>query len=259
MVGADRSSEPHGIGRGPFGGVRSETMIDRRSVRIERRRHIRIAPKGSVLLRAGEHVQRGRITNLSQGGLLVKTSVTAPSRLLDRAVEMEIRLDGQLAQWLQASGKITRIAATGIAIAFDTAPVPLVRLIDEMSEVSRTRLRVLSIVLIDADPHRRPVIAEGFRAAGCTVLEISTPLEAIVRLGESSFEPDLIAIADSVPSTVVSELRRFVECDHPRVKLVTIGDDLVEPAGIAHWLSSANPDSDLVTRIRQVLGHPRGP
>jgi hypothetical protein len=232
-------------------------MADRTSMRTERRRHTRIALKGSVLLRAGEYVQRGRIANISQGGLLVNTSVTAPARLLHRAVEIEIRLDGRLAQWLRVSGTITRIGAVGVAIAFATAPMPLVHLIDEMAEASRTRLRVVSVVLIDTDRRRRSVLAEGFRATGCMVIEISTPLEAIVRLGESSFEPDLIAIADSVPDTEMNELRGFIECAHPRVKLVTIGDDVVEPAGIAHWLSSANPDSDLVTRIRQVLGRPR--
>jgi PilZ domain len=231
-------------------------MTDPKSVRLERRRHVRIAPKGTVILRVGDHSQTGRLTNLSQGGLMVTTTVTAPARLLDRAIDMELRLDGQIAQWLRAAGRILRIDATRVAIAFDIVPVPLIRLIDDMSARSHTRLRMLSVVLIDADPHRRSAMAEGFRAAGCMVLEISTPLEAIVKLGELSFEPDLIAIADSLPNTVASELRHFVECDHPRVKLVTIGDNPIETPGIAHWLSSANPDLDLATRICRVLGHP---
>ena len=111
----------------------------------------------------------------------------------------------------------------------------------------------MSVVLIDGHTERRWAIAEGFRATGCAVIEASTPLEAIVRLGESSFEPDVIAVADSYPTSEAEEMRVFVERDHPNVKLVTIGDALIEPDGIAHWLSSADPGSDLPDRVREVL------
>lgn len=232
-------------------------MTDRTGERPDRRRHIRIAPKGTVILTSGEHSQRGRIANLGQGGMLVATNVTAPSRLLGRAVELKLRLDGQLAEWMPASGRILRIAPDGVAILFESTPALLVRMIDEMSAASRAHLRTLSAVLVDAEPGRRAVMAESFRAAGCRVVEASTPLEAIVKLGESHFEPDLIAIADSAPGVVADDLRRFMERNHPRAKLVTIGDDLVERDGIAHWLSSANPGFDLGTRVCQILGRPR--
>jgi hypothetical protein len=97
----------------------------------------------------------------------------------------------------------------------------------------------------------------GFRATGCGVIEAATPLEAIVRLGESSFEPDVIAIADSHPAAAADEMRDFVERNHPNAKLVTIGDALLQPDGIVHWLSSADPASDLPDRIREVLVRPR--
>jgi hypothetical protein len=234
-------------------------MNDRPGARIERRRHLRIAPKGTVVLAAGEHAQRGRIANLAQGGMLVGTSVMAPARLLGRDVDVKLRLDGQLACWLQASGRIIRIGAEGIAIAFESMPPDLARLIDEMSTESSARLRVISVVLIDADTSRRATMAAGFDAVGCLVIAVATPLEAIVRLGEASFEPDLIAIADSVPSTAAEEMRRFVERDHPRVKLVTIGHESIEPSGIANWLSSEDPRLDLPARVRDVLGRPRRP
>jgi len=78
-----------------------------------------------------------------------------------------------------------------------------------------------------------------------------------VRLGESSFEPDVIAIADSDPSAAADQMRGFVERNHPHAKLVAIGDSELGPDGIAHWLSSADPDSDLPDRIREVLVRPR--
>ena len=77
----------------------------------ERRRFARIEPKGTVILYAGEHVQRGRIANVSEGGMLMSTSVAAPARLLGRAATVELRFDGGKAEWLQGNGKIVRLAA----------------------------------------------------------------------------------------------------------------------------------------------------
>lgn len=223
----------------------------------ERRRYLRIEPKGSVTLLAGGNSRRGRIVNLSHGGLLANLAVGAPERLLACTVDLELRLDGQFAQWLPASGRIMRIGSEGIAISFTTPPPGLARVIDEMSTASHARRRVMSMVLVDPEPLRRSVLAAAFRSAGCTVIETSTPLEAIVRLGELNFEPDLIAIADSTPSAIADDLRHFVVHDHPRVKLVTIGEDLVRAASTGrNWLSPSDLASDLARRVRQVLGSP---
>jgi len=223
----------------------------------ERRRHIRIAPKGTVILSSGEHAQRGRVANLAEGGIYLTTTVAAPERLLGRTCEIELRLDGRLAEWVRTKATIVRIAADGVALTFDSLPSSLLRVIDDMSMASRARYRVICVVLVDSDKPRRSLIATAFRAVGCTVIEAATPLEAIHRLGEASFEPDLIAVADSIPESTAGDLRTFVERDHPRTKLLTINDDLVEPIGIAHWLSSADPESDLAKRIRSVLGSQR--
>ena len=52
-------------------------------------------------------------------------------------------------------------------------------------------------------------------------------------------------------------MRTFVERDHPNAKLITIGDDVLQPDGLANWLSSANPDADLPARVREALVAPR--
>ena len=223
----------------------------------ERRTSPRIRPKGTMVLLVGEHVHHGRIANLGKGGALIETTVTAPERILGRPAAIELRLDGGLREWVRVNGRVVRITAGTVAITFDGIPADLAQLIDDSAQASHANARVLSVVLLDATATRRDVMAEVFRAAGCRVLEVSTPLEAIVRLGESHFEPDLIAVADSLPASTSDELRRFVEREHPRAKLVTIGDDLVEPTGIAHWLSSADPDSDLAARVRRVILRPR--
>jgi len=224
---------------------------------LERRRHARIVAKGAVTIRAPGHAQRGRIANVGQGGMFVRTVLSVPERLLRQPVDLEIRLDGGFAEWLPATGEIVRIDAQGLAIAFDAAPTALLGMIDQLGTAARASARVLSVVLIDADDARRSAMAAGFRAAGCSVVEASTPLEAVVRLGETMFEPDVIAVADSQTSAA-AEMRAFVEREHPAAKLVTIGDELFAPDGVAHWLSSTASYRDLPGRIREVLVRPRG-
>lgn len=228
----------------------------------DRRRHTRISLKGTAILLAGEHAVRGRIMNLAEGGFLATTLVTAPMQLLGRIVDIELRLDDPLAKWIRVEGKIVRIAGEQVAIEFNQPRPALVRLVEAMVVASRARMRVLSIVLIDGDIERRDVIAEGFRKVGCNVIEARTPLEAIVRLGESAFEPDLIAVGDSVPTASAMEVREFVARNHAHVKLISITNDLVDPAapgdptGADGWLSSSAPTADLAERIRSLLARP---
>jgi hypothetical protein len=216
----------------------------------ERRRSVRISPKGTVVLSAGDHTEHGRVVNISSGGLLAITDERPTAALLGAAVDVELRLDVASSEWLRLTGHVLRIDGRSIALALAPASEPFMRLMEESSSASSKHLRVRTVVLIDATPERRGLIAEAFRAVGCDVLEISTPLEAIVRLGESQFEPDLIAIADSVPSASSDDLRIFVEREHPRAKLVIIGDDVLPPRG-THWLSSAQ--DDLIARIRDLF------
>jgi len=232
-------------------------MTDRPGGRPERRRHTRIAAKGTIAFQLLDHEQRGRIANVSEGGLFVLTNVGAPNRLLARTVDLELRLDAGQAEWLRAAGRVIRLRPEGFAIAFDIPPPGFLRMIDEVTTASRARERIISVVLIDGDEQRRSAMAAGFRSTGCTVIEASTPLEAIVRLGESSFEPDAIALANSCPSNEAKQMREFIERDHPSVKLITIGDDVLDPDGFANWLSSANPDADLPARVRDALVAPR--
>jgi CheY-like chemotaxis protein len=212
-----------------------------------------ISPKGTVIVRAGTDIFRGRISNLSRAAVSMHTRITAPERLLDSVVDIDLRFDGRGSSWFRLQGHILRIGAGSIALELDLVSPTFARIVDEMVTASHCHHRVMSIVLVDAMPERRSAMAEAFRAVGCAVIDVSTPLEAIVRLGESPFEPNLIAIADSLPGTISDELRRFVDAEHPRAKLVTISDATSAPVGPAHWLSTANPVNDLAARIRSVL------
>jgi hypothetical protein len=223
----------------------------------ERRKHERIATKGTLVAIGHEQNQRGRIANISLGGVYVVTKVAMPDRMLARLIDFEMRLDAGNAEWLRASGRVARLRPNGVAIAFDNIPGPLRRVIEDITSSAHARARILAVVLVDADLKRRTAMATGFRAAGCHVIEASQPLEAIVRLGESSFEPDVVAIADSHPAGESNDMRRFVEAYHPTARLITIGDEVLQPDGLAHWLSSNNPSDDLAARVRGALVGPK--
>lgn len=223
--------------------------------RAERRRHRRSAAKGSLTFSGASHVQHARIANLSAGGAFVLTNVTAPERLLGRTVRIEFRLDGAEAEWIATTGEIVRVANDGVAIAFETVSTEVDRMLSELDTASRDRKRVFAVVLLDETTERRTAMANGFASAGCTVIEAATPLEAIVRLGEATFEPDMIAISDSYAAKDADQMRKFVEREHPGAKLVTIGHGV--PDDLVHWLSSADPDGDLAKRVRDVLFAPR--
>jgi CheY-like chemotaxis protein len=223
----------------------------------ERRQHIRFNPKGTVIVMGLEGTWRGRITNLCAGGVFAAADEKPPAGLLGKRVDMELRLDGQLASWVTCSGHVVRQDDEGIAISFEHIPAMLFDVIDRMATTALARRRVISVLLVDSQTDRRDAMAHGFREVGCATIEASTPLEAIVRLGEIDFEPDVIAIADSMPETVSDELRRFVTREHPAVKLVMISPDTRSPVGILHWLSSTDRASDLTSRIRSMLVRPR--
>jgi hypothetical protein len=219
----------------------------------DRRQHSRIVAKASVTLYALDNVHRGRLQNLGAGGMYVATAISIPDRLLGRVCDFELRFDGPLEGWQRLSGRVNRIEGNGLAVAFDAPTAPsLLLAIDELESASLASARVISVVLVDDDATRRARMATGFRSIGCMVIEAASPLEAIVRLGESRFEPDVIALTNPQAGTA-SEMRAFVEHAHPHSMLVTIGPELLDPAGFANWLSSAAAATDLPGRIRGLL------
>jgi hypothetical protein len=223
----------------------------------DRRQHARIEPKGTVTLHALGNVHHGRLVNIAAGGMCVATQITVPDQVLGRVVDLELRLDGPLAAWQRLTGRVSWIDGDVVAIEFDPPTAPtLLRMLDDLATASHASARVISVVLIDADPARREQIAAGFRVTGCRVIEAATALEAIVRLGESQFEPDVIAVADP-QSDATHEMRAFIEREHPSSLLVTIGPELLDPAGLANWLSSEDAAADLPARIRSLLFAPR--
>jgi hypothetical protein len=187
----------------------------------ERRQHQRIAPKGSLHIGAFS----GRVVNISKSGILVAMHGEPPQLSVEQQVTLDIRLDTAAAQWLTATGRVARIDADGIAITFKEPHPTLTSMIDKATGASNANTRELTVVLIDRDGDRRHRMSHDLRARGCTVTEVGSPLEAIVRLGELGFEPNVIAIADSFPAEDARAMRDFIQRRHASAQLVTIVDD----------------------------------
>lgn len=221
---------------------------------LERRKYPRIALKGTAILLAGKHAVRARLLNLGEGGFLGSTLVTPPDTLLGQSVDIELRLDDPSSEWTRLEGKIVRIANERVALCFDATPA-LVRLAEGMTTALRARERVISVILIDEIDLRRKRLADGFRTVGCSLIEASTSLEAIVRLGESSFEPDVIVVADSIPAATANEMREFVQRHHPHVKLISV-TDVIDPDINIFQLTPEDLRGNLADAIRRILGRP---
>ena len=213
----------------------------------------RIAPKGSVILRIDEETYNGRLGNIGEHGMFVLMDDLPLDRWGGCLVDFELRFDGARAKWEYGTGRIASIQGLSVRLTFETpSSSALRRSLGQLVNESEIHARVMSVVLIDADLRRRGRTAKAFRTAGCAVVEAATPLEAISSLGAASFEPDVVAVANSLPSETSDELRSFVQQDHPAALLITVGDELLAPLGMHHWLS-ADPSSDLVARVRDLL------
>jgi hypothetical protein len=134
--------------------------------RSERRRSARVSPKGTVIIQAGDHAQRGRLANLGGGGLLATTDVTASERMLARKVDLELRLDSQASEWLLLTGRVLRIGANSVAVGL-IKPDSFKRLLTRSDRFAWPSPYLVSRA-DRYDPERRLPIA-AFRAAGCAV------------------------------------------------------------------------------------------
>lgn len=204
-------------------------------------------------LTAGAATHQGRLVDLGHRGLRVALRGAADEALAGAMVEIQLRLDQRDARWLLLSGRVVSVAGPLVAIEIDAAPADFDAAVDGALTASLQHDRVLSVLLVDADVERRGRIAAGFGKLGA-VLAVGTPLEAIHRLGASSFEPDVIVIADSLPAGTADELRAFVAREHPHATLIRVGESVQGPSADTIWLSASADAGELVARILALVG-----
>lgn len=221
----------------------------------ERRRTMRVRSKGSVHIRHRARLIRGRILDLGVGGINVHAELPIGLALLaGESVHVDVKLDACSKEFSLSGHVLRSLAATkAIAIEFDEIPSNFEDCVQDELLAAVEHDAVPRMILVDMAAKRRGKFANAFRGAGCCVTEVSTPLEAIARLGQLQFEPGVIAIADSVPESIAEDLREFLCEQHPEVHMVAIGRSNRGRDRMGSWLSSADTRDDLRLRVGRVI------
>ena len=222
----------------------------------EMRRAMRVRSKGSIQLRRGTRTIRGRVVDLSSGGVCLRADESIDvGELVGQHVAVALRFDASPPSLFALRGHVVRASSDTRFVA--------VALYDVTSEFEdRLRDEVVAACAYDAMPHviivdatveTRQLIASAFRAGGCQVTEVSTPSEAIAELDHGRFEPEVIAIADTVPESVADDLRAVIRHEHPEAHMVAIGTTAQHRDPSGSWISTRDPKGDVAIRVGRVI------
>jgi CheY-like chemotaxis protein len=138
-------------------------------------------------------------------------------------LHLDLRLDGR-GRWLHLSGVVVRVDTHGpdfvLAIELLVVPADFEDLVQDelLSELECAQQPQL--LLVDGARGRRELVAHAFRAMGCHVIEVSSPLEAIAKIDQSRLHLWAVMVADSKLASQAEELRRFLGETHPDVRQI---------------------------------------
>jgi hypothetical protein len=182
---------------------------------IDRRQQVRVVANGSVVVQ-GNASARGRLLNISGGGMLMRLGDDEPGYGCGEHVDVEVHLDRTRATWLRFRGEIVRGNHRELAICFTEVPSDLAEVIQDALVSALEGAALAHVLLVDANTERRTPFAALLRRAGCCVAEVATPLDAIAHLGGSAIHTWVVAIASTVPASTADELQHFLAgCDAP--------------------------------------------
>jgi CheY-like chemotaxis protein len=191
----------------------------------ERRHSGRVQATGTAIVH-GSFAARGRIIDLAVGGLTVLVDDAATVPEVGARVRVDVRLDGR-GDWLPLVGSVARVDARGsaVALAIELLVVPpeFEDLIQDELLAALECSRRPRILLVDVARGRRELVAAAFRATGCEVLEVSSPLEAINAIDQSRLHLLAVVIADTEIASRADDLRSFLGEMYPRVPLIVVG------------------------------------
>jgi CheY-like chemotaxis protein len=189
-----------------------------------------------VIVHARDTV-RGRLANISTGGMRLQLSDGEPPCVCGEAVEIELHLDRAGATWLRFQGQVQRCDDREVAIGFTAVPLEFAIVVEDALLSVREGAAMSHVLLVDANADRRVPFAALLRKTGCRVAEAATPLEAISHLGGSAIHSWVVAITDSTPASIADELRRFLtDTDAPPVDVVALGRD--SPSSSLTWFTA---------------------
>ena len=191
----------------------------------ERRNSGRVQSTGTAVVH-GSFAAHARILDLAIGGVSLQIDHAAPLPDVGAPVRLDVRLDGA-GRWLHLSGSVARVEAcgSGAALVIELLVVPpdfedLVQ--DELLSALECA-HVPRVLLVDGARGRRELVAAAFRAIGYHVIEVSSPLEAIVEIDQSRLHLWAVVIADTKLASQADDLRAFLGETHPEVPLIDVG------------------------------------
>ena len=191
----------------------------------ERRRSGRVQATGTAVIH-GSFASHARIIDLAIGGLRLQVDDAATLPEIGALVDLDVRLDG-VGRWLHLVGSVARVVARGtgarLVVELHVVPADFEDLVQDELLSALECAQLPRILLVDRAHGRRELVAAAFRAAGCQVIEVSTPLEAIAEIDQSRLHLWAVVIADTEHASQANELRKFVGETYPDVRLIDIG------------------------------------
>jgi hypothetical protein len=190
-------------------------VVGGESIGVDRRQYVRVVANGSAIVQ-GHVSTRGRLLNISSGGMLVRLGDSEPGFALGEPVDIDLHLDRHRATWLQFHGEIARANHHELAISFTAVPSDFAEVVRDALASALEGAALAHVLLVDANAERRTPFAALLRRAGCRVAEVATPLDAIAHLGGSAIQSWVVGIASTVPASTADELQHFLtESDAP--------------------------------------------
>jgi hypothetical protein len=204
---------------------RGNAMPPAPSAPFERRHTPRVNVSGNAIVHAAAQVVRCDIVNLSMGGVLLRsTENVAIGVPFGAPVTVELHLDAEHSAWFRLRGHVHRLdQAAGLCVSFHHISPQFEDLMgDEVLAVLEGE-RSPRVLVVDLSPERRAKVAQELRSAGCVVVEVATPLDAIAAIEQSKAHIEL-ALVSEWPAGTEGALMAFLRDVHPEIELATIAD-----------------------------------
>jgi len=221
----------------------------------DRRNSGRVQSTGTAVFH-GAFAAHARIVDLAIGGLSLLVDDVAAVPEVGAHAHLDARLDG-LGHWLHLIGSVVRVdlrrSGTALVIELLVVPPDFEDLVQNELLFALECARVPWILLVDGERGRRELVAGAFRAMGCHVIEVSSPLAAIAEIDQSRLHLWAAVIADSKLASQAEELRSFLAEAYPGVPLIDVGQ---RPRREGTTSLSVDDVPDLALQIFNLVGMP---
>lgn len=228
-------------------------MSDRpgEDVQNERRRHYRAAVDASALIHAASIIMRGRIVDLSLGGVRIRrVDDTAPCPAVGSAAMVELELGTR--GWIAQDGRIARCMLDELVVQFAPLAAEVEDLIEDEVLAAIEAAKRPRMIVVDPSAERRRRVSQKLRAAGCESYEAATPLEAIGLLERPRHHIAGVAVAERLTQTGGDEMCDFLAETNPGIKLALLqdlaGDDDSLEASLQNFVDSVGAHPPTGTR-----------